>query len=78
MSKPKTNLFRSKLAGLKLDSVLFIDGKDIDNNFLLASKNVPKIDILSVEGINVYDILKRDYLVLSENAVNGIKERFKE
>tara|TARA_Y200000002_G_scaffold50402_1_gene36369 strand:- start:408 stop:1031 length:624 start_codon:yes stop_codon:yes gene_type:complete len=78
MSKPKTNLFRSKLAGLKLDSVLFIDEKDIDNNFLLASKNVPKIDILSVEGINVYDILKRDYLVLSENAVNGIKERFKE
>ncbi|MEL0124181.1 MAG: 50S ribosomal protein L4 [Alphaproteobacteria bacterium] len=78
MSKPKTNLFRSKLAGIKLDSALFIDGKDIDNNFLLASKNVPKIDILPVAGINVYDILKRDYLVLSENAVNGIKERFKE
>ena len=78
MSKPKTNLFRSKLAGLKLDSALFIDGKEIDNNFLLASKNVPKIDILPVAGINVYDILKRDYLVLSENAVNGIKERFKE
>ena len=64
MSKPKTNLFRSKLAGLKLDSALFIDGKEIDNNFLLASKNVPKIDILPVAGINVYDILKRDYLVL--------------
>ena len=78
MSKPKTNLFRSKLAGLKLDSALFIDGKDIDNNFFLASKNVPKVDILPVAGINVYDILKRDYLVLSENAVNGIKERFKE
>ena len=78
MSKPKTNLFRSKLAGLKLDSALFIDGKDIDNNLILASKNVPKIDILPVAGINVYDILKRDYLVLSENAVNGIKERFKE
>ena len=78
MSKPKTNLFRSKLAGLKLDSALFIDGKDIDNNLLLASKNIPKIDILPVAGINVYDILKRDYLVLSENAVNGIKERFKE
>ena len=78
MSKPKTNLFRSKLAGLKLDSALFIDGKDIDNNFFLASKNVPKIDILPVAGINVYDILKRDYLVLSENALNGIKERFKE
>lgn len=78
ISKPKTNLFRSKLSSLKLDSVLFIDGKDIDNNFLLAAKNVPKIDILPVDGINVYDILKRDFLVLSENAVNGIKERFEE
>ena len=78
ISKPKTNLFRSKLSSLKLESVLFIDGKDIDNNFLLAAKNVPKIDILPVAGINVYDILKRDYLVLSENALNGIKERFKE
>lgn len=78
MSKPKTNLFRSKLAGLKLDSALFIDGKDIDNNFFLASKNVPKVDILPVAGINVYDILKRDYLVFSEIAVNSIKERFKE
>ena len=78
ISKPKTNLFRSKLSSLKLESVLFIDGKDIDNNFLLASKNVPKIDILPVAGINVYDILKRDFLVLSENAVNGIKERFEE
>ena len=78
ISKPKTNLFRSKLSGLKLESVLFIDGKDIDNNFLLAAKNVPKIDILPVTGINVYDILKRDFLVLSEKAVNGIKERFEE
>lgn len=78
ISKPKTNLFRSKLSSLKLESVLFIDGKNIDNNFLLAAKNVPKIDILPVAGINVYDILKRDFLVLSENAVNGIKERFEE
>ena len=78
ISKPKTNLFRSKLSSLKLESVLFIDGKDIDNNFLLAAKNVPKIDILPVAGINVYDILKREFLVLSENAVNGIKERFEE
>ena len=78
ISKPKTNLFRSKLSSLKLESVLFIDGKNIDNNFLLAAKNVPKIDILPVAGINVYDILKRDFLVLSEDAVNGIKERFEE
>lgn len=78
ISKPKTNLFRSKLSSLKLESVLFIDGKDIDNNFLLAAKNVPKIDILPVAGINVYDILKRDFLVLSEKAINGIKERFEE
>ena len=42
ISKPKTNLFRSKLAGLKLDSVLFIDGKDIDNNFAVAQSSFQK------------------------------------
>lgn len=76
ISKPKTSLFKSKLSSLKLQSVLFIDGKEIDNNFLLAAKNIPKIDILPLAGINVYDILKRDFLVLSENAIDGIKERF--
>ena len=75
ISKPKTSLFRNKLINLKVDSALFIDNIDVDKNFFLASKNVPKIDVLPLMGLNVYDILKRDYLIFSESAFSRIQER---
>ena len=75
ISKPKTSLFKNKLSNLKIDSALFIDSENLDKNFVLASINVPRIDILPAIGINVYDILKRDFLIISENAVNTIQER---
>ena len=75
ISKPKTSLFKSKLNNLKIESALFIDNTDIDKNLLLASKNVPKIDFLPVVGLNVYDILRRDFLVISENALVAVQER---
>ena len=61
---------------LKIDSALFIDNSSIDKNFIIASKNIPKIDVLPLMGLNVYDIFKRDFLVFTESAVNGIVERF--
>jgi large subunit ribosomal protein L4 len=75
ISKPKTSLFRNKLSNLKIDSALFIDNVSIDKNFFIASKNVPKIDVLPLVGLNVYDILKRDFLILSESALTSIQER---
>ena len=75
ISKPKTSLFRNKLSGLKIESALFIDNTELDQIFFLASKNVPKIDVLPLMGLNVYDILKRDYLILSESAAVSIQER---
>ncbi len=75
ISKPKTSLFKNKLSNLKIDSALFIDHTELDKNFFIASKNVPKIDVLPLVGINVYDILKREYLIFSEKAVSGIHER---
>ncbi|MFL2661126.1 MAG: 50S ribosomal protein L4 [Alphaproteobacteria bacterium] len=75
ISKPKTSLFKNKLNNLKIDSALFIDGSNLDKNFVLASKNVPKVDILPVVGINVYDIFKRDFLIFSEDAIYSIQER---
>ena len=76
INKPKTSLMKSKLLSLKLESALFIEDKVIDKNFMLAVKNVPKIDVLPLAGINVYDIMKRDFLIFSENAINGLNERF--
>ena len=75
ISKPKTSLFKNKLNNLKIDSALFIDGSNLDKNFVLASKNVPKVDILPVVGINVYDIFKRGFLIFSEDAIYSIQER---
>ena len=76
ISKPKTSLFKDKLNNMKIDSALFIDHSEIDENFFIASKNVPKVDVLPLAGLNVYDILKRDFLIFSENALTGIQERF--
>ena len=76
ISKPKTSLFKNKLNNMKIDSALFIDHSEIDKNFFIASKNVPKVDVLPLAGLNVYDILKRDFLIFSENALTGIQERF--
>ncbi len=76
ISKPKTSLFKNKLKNLKIDSALFIDSSIADKNFLIASKNIPKIDVLPLVGINVYDIFRRDYLIFSESALNAISERF--
>ena len=63
ISKPKTSLFKDKLNNMKIDSALFIDHSEIDENFFIASKNVPKVDVLPLAGLNVYDILKRDFLI---------------
>ena len=74
---PKTKDLSGKLAQLGLSNALVIDGTDVDANFRLASRNIPAIDLLTVEGINVYDILRRETLVLTKAAVSALEERFK-
>ncbi|CAH0340435.1 50S ribosomal protein L4 [Rhizobium sp. CECT 9324] len=62
---------------LGLTNALVIGGAEIDSNFKLAAANIPNIDVLPVQGINVYDILRRGKLVLSKAAVEALEERFK-
>ncbi len=59
------------------DSALIIGGKEIEANFARATANLPKIDVLPSQGANVYDILRRDVLVLTKDAVNDLTERLK-
>ena len=73
----KTSALRGQLNKLGLDNALFIGGAELDNNFTLAARNVPHVDVLPVQGINVYDILRREKLVLSKSAVEALEERFK-
>ena len=77
ISKPKTSFLISKLAKMEIDSALFIDGKDVEKNFQNALKNIPQTDFLPISGLNVYDIIRRNFLIISEKALIGINERFK-
>ena len=69
ISKPKTSFLTSKLAKMEIDSALFIDGKDVEKNFENAVRNIPKTDFLPISGLNVYDIIRRNFLVISEKAL---------
>ncbi|WP_349357385.1 50S ribosomal protein L4 [Stappia sp.] len=74
---PKTKALNEKLKQLGLSNALVVDGTEVDVNFRLASRNIPAIDVLPVEGINVYDLLRREKLVLTKAAVSALEERFK-
>lgn len=73
----KTKALAAQFAKLGLSSALIIDGNEVEGNFKLASRNIPRIDVLPIQGINVYDILRRDKLVLTKAAVEALEERFK-
>ena len=73
----KTKALRAQLEKLGLDNALIIDGAEIENNFRLAARNIPNIDVLPMQGINVYDILRRNKLVLTKAAIDALEARFK-
>ncbi|MBN2752631.1 MAG: 50S ribosomal protein L4 [Rhodospirillaceae bacterium] len=73
----KTKDFALKLKELGWMSALIIDGPEVDGNLALASRNVIGIDVLPQQGANVYDILRRDTLVLTKAAVEHLEARLK-
>ena len=60
---------------LGVSSVLVIGGAEIDQNFARAAANIAHVDVLPQQGANVYDILRRDTLVLTKDAVKHLEER---
>lgn len=73
--EPKTSALRASLAKMDLANALIIGGKELDSNFALAARNIPLVDVLPVQGINVYDILRRGKLVLTRDAVEALEAR---
>lgn len=71
----KTGDLARRFNKLGLDSALVVDG-EFDKNFALSARNLGKIALLQAAGLNVYDIMKRDKLVLTAAAVRMIEERF--
>lgn len=77
MPEAKTKAVKEAFAKLGLSSVLIIDGAVVDQNFALAARNIRDVDVLPVQGINVYDILRRQKLVLTKAALESLEARFK-
>ncbi|AFR26503.1 50S ribosomal protein L4 [Bartonella quintana] len=77
VKEAKTKMLVSCFSKLGFKNALLVGGKEIDINFSRAASNIPNIDILPIQGINVYDILRRSKLVLSKAAVEALEERFK-
>jgi large subunit ribosomal protein L4 len=76
-SDAKTQALLAQLTKLGLSNALLIGGTEVDENFRRAASNIPHVDVLPVQGINVYDIMRRGTLVLSKAAVEALEERFK-
>lgn len=75
VAKPSTAAFKKAFAANKWNSVLFVGGEKLDGNFALSARNIVNADVLPAQGANVYDIMRRDALVLSKEAVAKLEGR---
>ena len=75
LASPRTRELAPRLAGLGLTSALVVDGATVDENFRLAAANIVGLDVMPSIGANVHDILSRDTLVLTRNAVAALQQR---
>ncbi|MBO0734084.1 MAG: 50S ribosomal protein L4 [Methylocapsa sp.] len=73
----KTKSLKTSFATLGLTNALVVDGAELESKFQLAARNIPQIDVLPVQGINVYDILRREKLVLTKAAIEALEARLK-
>ena len=73
----KTKALISHFEGLGLTNALIIDGAEVNTGFAAAARNIPHVDVLPIQGINVYDILRRQKLVLTKAAIDALEARFK-
>ena len=74
---PKTKALVEQIGKLGWTSALVIGGAEIDENFSKAAGNMHYVDVLPIQGINVYDIIRRDTLVLTKSALEALEARFK-
>jgi large subunit ribosomal protein L4 len=77
LAEAKTASLRATFDKASLTNVLIIDGAVLQPNFAKAARNIPQVDVLPVQGINVYDIIRREKLVLTRAAIDALEARFK-
>ena len=77
LHEPKTKMLSDRVKAFGWRSALIVDSVDLDVNLQRAAGNLGYVDVISSEGANVYDILKREFLVLTAAAVNDLEGRLK-
>lgn len=73
----KTKTLVGQFGKIGLESALIVGGKELDTKFRLAARSIPNVDVLPVQGINVYDVMRRGTLVLTQAAIEELEARFK-
>ncbi|MCI5059830.1 MAG: 50S ribosomal protein L4 [Alphaproteobacteria bacterium] len=73
----KTKPMAAAMSRFGFDSALIVGGQEIDANFARATSNLPMVDVLPSQGANVYDIMRRDTLMLTKDAVADLTKRLK-
>ncbi|XDA98809.1 50S ribosomal protein L4 [Sulfitobacter sp. LCG007] len=73
----KTSVLAKQLKNLGWKRALIIDGASVDEKFAMAARNIADLDILPSMGANVYDILKRDTLVITKAGIEALEARLK-
>ena len=77
LAEGKTKVLRDSFTKAAIANALIIDGAQVHERFAVAARNLPLIDVLPVQGINVYDIMRREKLVLTKGAIEALEARFK-
>ena len=75
LDAPKTKDLAAKLSALGWSNVLIVTGAEVDGNLARAAANIANVDVLPQQGANVYDIIRRDTLVLTKGAAEHLQER---
>ena len=74
-SDGKTSALKKSLDKIGVSNALIIAGDEVDNKLFKAASNIKNLDILSHHGLNVYDIVKKDNLIIIEDALKHVEER---
>ena len=77
LPEAKTKALRETFAKRSIVNALIVDGSAVDAKFAAAARNLPNIDVLPAQGANVYDIMRRQTLVLTKAAIEALEARFK-
>jgi len=77
LNSAKTSDLAKNFAGMGLENAFIVTGAQLDEGFARAARNIKNIDVVGLNGANVYDILRRHKLVLTKDAVSGLEERLK-